>query len=231
MFKPLLGKTGSQQKLVTYFSTTSRINQHYVTNKPQLPKFVPKPNQAKGLQKNHRFEPWTYDEVMKSTEDHAMYTWGATDPMRKSAIAFQRGEGIYLIDYQGKKYIDMSSQAINNNLGYSIPDNVLNAITRQLKTLHQVYGGLTISEPRAKLAQIMSDISPPGITGFLFPNSGSDANEVAMRAARRFTNRHKIITRYKSFHGGGTGPLTATGDFRRQFAETGVSGFVKILDL
>ena len=49
--------------------------------------------------------------------------------MRKAAIAFERGEGIYLYDYSGKKYIDFSSQAINNNLGYSIPDSVLNAIT------------------------------------------------------------------------------------------------------
>jgi 4-aminobutyrate aminotransferase-like enzyme len=65
-----------------------------------------------------------------------MFTWGATDPMRKAAIAFERGEGIYLYDYNGKKYIDFSSQAINNNLGYSIPDSVLNAITHQLKTLH-----------------------------------------------------------------------------------------------
>jgi taurine--2-oxoglutarate transaminase len=46
---------------------------------------------------------------MKSTEDHVVFTWGATDPMRKAAIAFERGEGIYLYDYSGKKYIDFSS--------------------------------------------------------------------------------------------------------------------------
>lgn len=72
---------------------------------------------------------------MKSTEEHVVFTWGASDPMRQAAKDFKRGEGIYLYDYAGKKYIDFSSQAINNNLGYSIPENVLNAVTKQLTTL------------------------------------------------------------------------------------------------
>lgn len=59
-----------------------------------------------------------------------MYTWGATDVMRNASKDFKSGEGIYLTDYAGKKYIDFSSQAINNNLGYSIPESVLNAITK-----------------------------------------------------------------------------------------------------
>lgn len=94
-----------------------------------------------------------------------------------------------------------------------------------------MYGGLTITEPKAKLASILSDISPEDITGFVFPLTGSDANEVAIRSARRFTGKQKILTRYKSYHGSSTSPLTATGDFRRNFAEAGVSGFVKFFDL
>lgn len=125
----------------------------------------------------------------------------------------------------------MTSQAINNNLGYGIPQPIHDAISKQLKTLHHVYGGLTITEPKAKLAQILNDLTPADITGFVFPLTGSDANEVAIRTARKFTGRHKIMTRYKSYHGSSTGPLTATGDFRRGFAEAGVSGFVKFFDL
>jgi taurine--2-oxoglutarate transaminase len=94
-----------------------------------------------------------------------------------------------------------------------------------------VYGGLTITEPKAKLAQILSDLTPENMTGFIFPLTGSDANEVAIRTARRFTGKHKIMTRYKSYHGSSTGALTATGDFRRGFAESGISGFVKFFDL
>lgn len=62
-----------------------------------------------GLASNHRSDDWTLDEVMKSTEEHVVFTWGATDPMRKAAKDFKRGEGIYLYDYSGKKYIDFSS--------------------------------------------------------------------------------------------------------------------------
>jgi 4-aminobutyrate aminotransferase-like enzyme len=114
---------------------SSKINQHYIPNKPEYPPFNPKDNKAQGLSSNHRSEDWTLDEVMKSTEEHVIFTWNATDPMRKGAKDFKRGEGIYLYDYAGNKYIDFSSQAINNNLGYSIPDQVLAAITKQLTTL------------------------------------------------------------------------------------------------
>ena len=97
------------------------INQAYIPNKPDLPKFTPKNNKPKGLQTNHRSSPWKLDEIQKSTEEHVVFTWGATDPSRKSAMAIERGEGVFLYDYSGNKYIDMTSQAINNNLGYSIP--------------------------------------------------------------------------------------------------------------
>ena len=133
--------------------STSKVNQFYIQNNPVPVTFTPKNNKAKGLNRNHsKSEPWNIDTIMKSTEEHVMFTWGDTDSMRKGAIPMQRGEGIYLVEYNGKKYIDMSSQALNNNLGYTIPPTVLNAITKQLQTLPMVYGGLVISEPRAKLA-------------------------------------------------------------------------------
>ena len=107
---------------------------------------------------------------------------------------------------------------------------MLKSINKQLLTLPNLYGGITISEPKAKLAQLLKDISPPNIPGVVFPVTGSDANEVAIRAARRFSGKHKILTRYKSYHGGSTGALNCTGDFRRQYGEVGVSGFVKFFD-
>jgi taurine--2-oxoglutarate transaminase len=94
-----------------------------------------------------------------------------------------------------------------------------------------LYGGLTISEPKAKLAQLLNDITPKELTGFLFPLTGSEANEVAIRSARRFTGKQKILTRYKSYHGGTSASLAATGDFRRNYGDQGSSGFVKFFDL
>jgi taurine--2-oxoglutarate transaminase len=74
-------------------------------------------------------------------------------------------------------------------------------------------------------------LTPQDITGFVFPLTGSDANEVAIRTARKFTGKHKILSRYKSYHGSSVAAINATGDFRRGFAENGVSGFVKFFDL
>lgn len=85
------------------------LNQFYIPNKPEEVKFTPKSNKPKGMSKNHRSEPWTIDEIKKSTEEHVVYTWGATDPMRNAAIPIKRGEGVYLYDYNGNKYIDMTS--------------------------------------------------------------------------------------------------------------------------
>jgi len=210
---------------------SSGINEFYVPNKAEKVAFNPKSNKAKGYKpEKYKQGKWGLDQIMKSTEEHVIYTWGATDPARKGSIPIERGEGIYLYDYSGNKYIDMTSQAINNNLGYGIPKPILDAITYQLQNLHHVYGGLTITEPKAKLAEILNDLTPPEITGFIFPLTGSDANEVAIRTARSFTKKNKILTRYKSYHGGSSGALNATGDFRRFFAEAGISGFVKFYD-
>ena len=104
------------------------------------------------MQAHHRSTPWSLEEITKSTEEHVVYTWGATDPMRKVALPISHGEGVYIYNYDGSKYMDMTSQHINNNLGYTIPQPIHDAISHQLKTLHHVYGGLTITEPKAKLA-------------------------------------------------------------------------------
>jgi 4-aminobutyrate aminotransferase-like enzyme len=108
----------------------SKINKPYIRNKAILPEFKPKSNAGVGLKPHHSSAEWSVQEIMKSTEDHVVWTWGATDPMRNSAIAFQKGEGVFLYDYNGKKYYDITSQAINNNLGYTIPPSVLSAVTK-----------------------------------------------------------------------------------------------------
>ena len=92
------------------------------------------------------------------------------------------------------------------------------------------YGGLGNTEVRVRLGQLLSELLPGDLNGFLFPNGGSEANEAAMRIARRFTGRTKIINQYRSYHGGSPGALQATGDFRRNFTEDAsgaAPGFIK----
>merc|ERR1712072_1193553 len=100
----------------------------------------------------------------------------------------------------------------------------------QMQSLPYIYGGLGMCPVRSRLSKLMAELCPGDISGFLFPSGGSEANECAIRMARRYTGRQKILTQYRSYHGGSASALGATGDFRRWFTESGVTGFVKIFN-
>merc|ERR1712060_270078 len=100
---------------------------------------------------------------------------------------------------------------------------------KQLDTLPYVYPGLGLTEIRARLCSLLAEITPGDINGFLFPLGGSEANEGAIRIARRYTGKFKIMSAMRSYHGGTTGPLAATGDFRTKFVGE-QPGFIKIFN-
>jgi taurine--2-oxoglutarate transaminase len=91
------------------------------------------------------------------------------------------------------------------------------------------YPGVSVTPVRAKLCQLLADIVPGDINSFIFPSSGSEANECAMRMARLYTGRHKIFARYRSYHGGTLGSMGLTGDQRRwptePFSSNGIVHF------
>jgi taurine---2-oxoglutarate transaminase len=138
-----------------------------------------------------------------------------------------RGEGVYVYDNDGKQYLDWTSQAVCTNAGYTLPQAVIDATTKQMTDLPFIYGGMGVSEVRARLSSLLSQLLPADIQGFLFPSSGSEANEAAIMMARRYTNKFKIINWYRSYHGGTTNSAQATGDFRRWYGGDRVPGFVK----
>lgn len=180
----------------------------------------------------HWAESWSPDELKERSQDHVMATWGPAKPFR-SVPMITHGEGCYLYDTEGNKYLDWTSQAICTNLGYDVPPSVIRAVNKQLALLPMLYGGLGNSEIRIRLASLLSELLPGDITGFLFPSGGSEANEAAVRMARRFTGRAKVINHYRSYHGGSAHSLMATGDFRRGFIEGGggaPGGFVKTVN-
>ena len=147
-------------------------------------------------------------------ESNVVATWGPTKAIAGVPMMV-RGEGVYLYDAAGKEYIDWTSQAICVNLGHSPPPAVQEAVARQLNALPFVYGGLAATEPRARLAALLSEVMPADLNGFLFPSGGAEANEAAVRVARRYTGRRKVLSMYRSYHGGTSTTLAATGDFRR----------------
>lgn len=169
---------------------------------------------------------WSSQQIRDSVTDHTMVTW-APGKSRHNIPIITHGEGVYLFDDQGNKFLDWTSQAVCSNLGYDLPDTVIDATMKQMKELPFVYSGLGIIEIRARLAKLLAEILPGDLDGFVFPSSGSEANEVAIRMARRYTGKNKIINWYRSYHGGTANTLQATGDFRRNFGGENIPNFIK----
>jgi taurine---2-oxoglutarate transaminase len=169
---------------------------------------------------------WTSDQIRESTTNNVMLTW-APGKARHNTPIITHGEGCYLFDDKGNKFLDWTSQAVCSNIGYTIPDTVIHATAHQMKQLHYVYGGLGLTEIRARLSKLLSELLPGDLQGMVFPSSGSEANEAAIMLARRYTGKFKVINWYRSYHGGTTNSQQATGDFRRWYGGDHVPGFVK----
>ncbi len=154
---------------------------------------------------------------------HVIYSWaaqGTVDP-----IIMDRAEGIYQWDTDGKRYIDFCSGLLNINIGHG-NRHVLDAMKAQAEKLCYV-GTMFGSEPKARLAKMISEVTPGDLDYSFFTNGGAEAIENAIKAVRMFTGRHKIYSRWRSYHGATAGAITLTGDPRRWAAEPGIPGAVK----
>ncbi|GKY93251.1 hypothetical protein MPSEU_000292800 [Mayamaea pseudoterrestris] len=169
---------------------------------------------------------WSSEQIRDATSSSVMLTW-APGKARHSTPIITHGEGVYLFDDKGNKYLDWTSQAVCSNIGYTMPQSVLDATLQQMKNCAFVYGGLGIVEVRARLSKLMTELLPGDLQGMVFPSSGSEANEAAIMMARRYTGKYKVINWYRSYHGGTTNSQQATGDFRRWYGGDHVPGFVK----
>ena len=166
------------------------------------------------------------NEIVELCKRHTIYSWSAQSGL--NPIAVDRAEGIYFWDADGKRYIDFNSQLMCVNAGHNHP-RIVEAIKQQADKLMFAYPG-TATEPRARLGKLLSEMVGSDINKFFFTNGGAEANEAAIKAARLFTGRHKILSRYRSYHGGTHGAMMLTGDPRRWPNEPGAPGFVKVLD-
>eukprot|EP00933_Yihiella_yeosuensis_P040667 TRINITY_DN35005_c0_g1_i1.p1 TRINITY_DN35005_c0_g1~~TRINITY_DN35005_c0_g1_i1.p1 ORF type:complete len:584 (-),score=127.68 TRINITY_DN35005_c0_g1_i1:398-2149(-) len=206
------------------------VNARYISDPPSQYEHVPKDTRLGTPSERHwQEDKWSEAEIREAAHDHVMLSWSSSESVQDLPI-MEKGEGVYLYDSNGTKYLDWTSQAVCVNLGYDVPEGVRNAVNHQLDTLPYMYGGLGLASVRSKLAKLLAEICPGDINGFLFPSGGSEANEAAIRIARLYTGKHKIMTQYRSYHGSSTSSLGATGDFRRKFAESGASGFVKFFN-
>ncbi|MCB9740098.1 MAG: aminotransferase class III-fold pyridoxal phosphate-dependent enzyme [Deltaproteobacteria bacterium] len=166
------------------------------------------------------------EEMIRLCKEHTMYTWAANDAV--SPLPVERAEGIYLYTPDGERILDFNSQLMSVNIGHGHP-HVRAAMKAQIDQLLYAYPG-TATEPRARLGQKLASLVPGDIDTFFFTLGGAEANENAIRAARLYTGRSKILSRYRSYHGGTNLTMQLTGDPRRWANEPGSPGIVRVMD-
>jgi taurine--2-oxoglutarate transaminase len=166
-------------------------------------------------------------EILSLSLEHSFWTWSAQS--RVSPIPVKHAKGVYFWDTNGKRYLDFNSMVMCVNIGHG-DERVINAIVDQAREL-PFAGPPMATRPRAALGKILSEITPGDLNRFLFTLGGADANENAFKLARAYTGRHKILARYRSYHGASAGAIAATGDPRRLAWEPNLmTGVVHFLD-
>jgi taurine--2-oxoglutarate transaminase len=165
-------------------------------------------------------------QVVADAKEYVLQSWSVQDAVNPIPVA--GGEGRYFWDYDGKRYLDFASQLVNLSLGHQHPKLVA-AIKEQADKLCTI-GPPMATEPRSTLARLLAEVTPGDLSMAFFTNGGAEANENAIKLARWYTGRHKVIARYRSYHGATAGAITLTGDPRRWPAEPGIPGVVRMFD-
>lgn len=166
------------------------------------------------------------EEMKRLCLDHTMFTWAATGSVDPLPIA--RAEGVYLYSPEGTRWLDFNSQLMSVNIGHSHPRVVAAMKAATDRLLYAFPGAAT--EARARLALRLAELLPGNLNTSFFTLGGAEANENAIRAARLFSGKHKILSRYRSYHGGTNATMQLTGDPRRWANEPGMPGVIRVMD-
>ena len=166
-------------------------------------------------------------EILPLSMEHSFWTWSAQGKV--APIPVRRAKGVYFWDTSEKRYLDFNSMVMCVNIGHG-DERVINAIIEQAREL-PFAGPPMATKPRALLGRLLSEVTPGNLDRFLFTLGGADANENAIKLARAYTGKHKILARYRSYHGATAGAMAATGDPRRTAWEPELMpGVVHFLD-
>jgi len=151
------------------------------------------------------------NQIIKNNLDYTLFSWakqGGLNPINAS-----HAKGCYIYDREGKKYLDFSSQLMNVNIGHG-DQRITDAVTKQMEEVSYVFPGMA-TDVRGKLGKKIAEITPGNLTKTFFTLGGAEAIENAIKLARIYTGRHKIITHYRSYHGATYGAISAGGDPRK----------------
>ncbi|MBM3807101.1 MAG: aminotransferase class III-fold pyridoxal phosphate-dependent enzyme [Acidimicrobiia bacterium] len=166
----------------------------------------------------------TGEEIVALSKAHTLYEWSVQAKVDPIPVA--RAQGVYFWTPEGQRYLDFNSQLMCVNIGHA-DARVVEALHQQLATLPYA-SPFMATEPRARLGAKLAEICPGDIDVFFFTNGGAESNENAVKIARFVTGRHKVLARYRSYHGATAGAMTLTGDPRRWMSEPGIPGVVHV---
>jgi taurine---2-oxoglutarate transaminase len=161
-------------------------------------------------------------DILPLSLEHSFWTWSAQGKV--APIPVKSAKGVYFWDVSGKRYLDFNSMTMCVNIGHG-NERVIEAIVAQARELPYAGPPMT-TKPRALLGKLLSEITPGKLNHFLFTLGGADANENAVKLARAYTGKHKILARYRSYHGASAGAMALTGDPRRLAWEPNLMGGV-----
>src|SRR5258708_35569429 len=146
-------------------------------------------------------------QIVEDARRYVLYSWSPQNAINRIAVA--GAEGRHFWDYDGKRYLDFASQLVNVSIGYGHP-KVVAAIKEQAEQLATI-GPPMATESRSRLGKLLAEVTPGDLSMSFFTNGGTEANENAIKLARWYTGRHKIIARYRSYHGATAGGIPLTG--------------------
>lgn len=151
------------------------------------------------------------DRIVQDNLDYTLFSWAKQGGL--NPINAKKANGVYVYDRDDKQYLDFSSQLMNVNIGHGNP-RIAEAVAKQMSELSYVYPGMA-TEVRGKLGKKIAEITPGNLTKSFFTLGGAEAVENAIKVARMYTGRHKIISHYRSYHGATYGAISAGGDPRK----------------
>ncbi|MDO6431764.1 aminotransferase class III-fold pyridoxal phosphate-dependent enzyme [Flavitalea sp. BT771] len=154
-------------------------------------------------------------EILQDNLDYTLFSWSKQKGINPIAVKY--AEGVYLYDYDGKRYLDFSSGLMNVNIGHG-NQRVTAAVARQMQEVSYVTPSC-VTRARGELGRRLAEITPGNLQKTLFTVCGATAIDNAIKLARMYTGRHKIIARYRAFHGASYGAMTAGGDPRKLAAD------------
>lgn len=149
--------------------------------------------------------------ALQENKDYTLFPWSKQSDI--NPIFVKRAEGVYFYDYDDNRYLDFSSGLINVNIGYGHP-RVKEAVIKQMEQFSYVPPSFA-TKVRGDLGKRLAELAPYGINKTLFTTSGAESIENAIKLARLYTGKHKILARYRAYHGASYGAMSLGGDPRK----------------